>query len=103
MSSSSSSERTTTVTFQDIPKDMTKMGSAQTEVDTSSNANRNGHAVDEAPAPEAVSTTIFSLKGKVIIVTGGARGLGLTQAEALIEHGAIGMAPSPSPFRHSAN
>jgi hypothetical protein len=95
MSSSSSPDRTTTVTFQDRPKDMTKMGSAQTEVDTSSNANRNGHAAAEAP--EAVSTTIFSLKGKVIIVTGGARGLGLTQAEALIEHGAIGIGPVPVP------
>lgn len=30
----------------------------------------------------------FSLAGKVIIVSGGARGLGLTQAEALLEAGA---------------
>lgn len=33
----------------------------------------------------------FSLKDKVIVVSGGARGLGLTQAEALLEAGAIGM------------
>ncbi|KAK3393672.1 hypothetical protein B0H63DRAFT_23586 [Podospora didyma] len=31
----------------------------------------------------------FSLKGKVIVVSGGGRGLGLTQAEALLEAGAI--------------
>ncbi len=32
----------------------------------------------------------FNLDGKVIIVTGGGRGLGLVQAEALIEAGATG-------------
>lgn len=43
----------------------------------------------EAPA---VATTNrlpeFSLAGKVVCVSGGARGLGLTQAEALLEAGA---------------
>jgi hypothetical protein len=32
----------------------------------------------------------FSLVGKIILVSGGARGLGLTQAEALLEAGATG-------------
>lgn len=32
----------------------------------------------------------FSLKDRVILVSGGARGLGLTQAEALLEAGAKG-------------
>jgi hypothetical protein len=32
----------------------------------------------------------FQLKNKVIVVTGGARGLGLVQAEALLEAGAHG-------------
>ncbi len=32
----------------------------------------------------------FSLAGKVVLVSGGARGLGLTQAEALLEAGATG-------------
>lgn len=33
----------------------------------------------------------FSLRDKVILVSGGARGLGLTQAEALLEAGATGL------------
>lgn len=32
----------------------------------------------------------FSLANKVVLVSGGARGLGLTQAEALLEAGAKG-------------
>ncbi len=32
----------------------------------------------------------FSLKDKVVVVSGGARGLGLVQAQALLEAGAIG-------------
>ncbi|KAH8899238.1 short-chain dehydrogenase [Thozetella sp. PMI_491] len=43
----------------------------------------------------------FSLKGKVVVVSGGARGLGLTQAEAVLEAGgivhAIDILPPPTP------
>ncbi|KAJ4989808.1 short-chain dehydrogenase [Stagonosporopsis vannaccii] len=47
----------------------------------------------------------FSLKDKVVLVSGGARGLGLTQAEALLEAGAIVYAldrlPEPHPDFHA--
>lgn len=44
-----------------------------------------------APAPRPHLLPEFSLKDKVIVVSGGARGLGLVQAEALLEAGATGM------------
>lgn len=43
-----------------------------------------------APAPRPHLLPEFSLKDKVIVVSGGARGLGLVQAEALLEAGATG-------------
>jgi short-subunit dehydrogenase involved in D-alanine esterification of teichoic acids len=41
--------------------------------------------------PQTTGLPEFSLAGKVVLVSGGARGLGLTQAEALLEAGATGI------------
>lgn len=57
-------------------------------------------------APTFLGTTKrlpeFNMADKVVLVSGGARGLGLTQAEALLEAGAIVYAldrlPEPSPY-----
>jgi len=43
----------------------------------------------------------FSLKDKVIIVSGGAQGLGLVQTEALLEAGAKGKGTLTTPPPHS--
>ena len=45
----------------------------------------------------------FNLVDKVVLVSGAARGLGLVQAEALLEAGAIGTLPSTSSFQFLAN
>lgn len=48
----------------------------------------------DSPSPAFLGTSErlseFSLSNKVVLVSGAARGLGLTQAEALLEAGAIG-------------
>ncbi|OBT61376.1 hypothetical protein VE03_09243 [Pseudogymnoascus sp. 23342-1-I1] len=63
---------------------------AQAQVQTQVQASQEG----SVPGP-------FSLAGKVIIVTGGARGIGLSMSESLIECGAIvhalDLLPIPSP------
>lgn len=50
---------------------------------------------DAGPAPTYLGTTKrlpeFNLVDKVVLVSGAARGLGLVQAEALLEAGAVGM------------
>ncbi|KAK1755245.1 hypothetical protein QBC47DRAFT_383176 [Echria macrotheca] len=43
----------------------------------------------EPPARSTPLPELFSLRGKVIVVSGGARGVGLTQAQGLLEAGAI--------------
>ena len=43
-----------------------------------------------ADMTEPVTTNLFSLKGKIIVVSGAGRGMGLCQSEALIDHGATG-------------
>lgn len=52
-------------------------------------------ALREGSAPTYLGTTKrlpeFNLVDKVVLVSGAARGLGLVQAEALLEAGAIGM------------
>jgi len=58
-------------------------------------ALRNGNA------PTYLGTTKrlpeFNLVDKVVLVSGAARGLGLVQAEALLEAGAKGMSPEAPP------
>jgi len=46
-------------------------------------------------SPQNSTLPEFSLVGKVILVTGGARGLGLTQCAALLEAGAKGISFPP--------
>lgn len=50
---------------------------------------------DAAPdvMPSLVNTDLFSVKGKVAVVTGGATGLGLMMAAAFVQNGAKGEFP----------
>lgn len=60
-------------------------------------SNQRGASHSSARSRNIVSSTNsrllpeFSLKNKVVVVSGGARGLGLVQAEALLEAGATGL------------
>lgn len=51
----------------------------------------NGDSADQPFLGTSKRLGEFGLKNKVVLVSGGARGLGLTQAEALLEAGATGI------------
>ncbi|KAI2638376.1 hypothetical protein GGS21DRAFT_436097 [Xylaria nigripes] len=54
-----------------------------------SSSSSSSSVVSESRSASTAILPEFSLKGKVIVVSGGAQGLGITQAEALLEAGAI--------------
>lgn len=66
-----------------LPHTLTSRSLIQARKFTSYQANHQARLLPE-----------FSLKGKVICVSGGAQGLGLVQSEGLLEAGAIGMTTS---------
>ena len=57
---------------------------------------KGGNRPASAPLGTAKRLPEFNLEGKVVLVSGAARGLGLVQAEALLEAGATGLSPSAS-------
>lgn len=56
----------------------------------SQHSTAGGASTSESGLGTAKRLPEYSLNGKVLLVSGGARGLGLTQAEALLEAGATG-------------
>ena len=57
-------------------------------------ASSRGNVAQKLSSPTKGILPEFDLHGKVIIVSGGAQGLGVVQAEALLEAGATGQYPS---------
>jgi hypothetical protein len=53
---------------------------------------------NQVPLGTAKRLPEFNLAGKVVLVSGAGRGLGLVQAEALLEAGATGLCTCPSIF-----
>lgn len=71
------------------PSSQASSGAPPTPPEAGGAALRRGEGAPTAPAPPR-RLPEFTLAGRVVLVSGAAQGLGLVQAEALLEAGAIG-------------